>query len=325
MKNLETIYMGLKMRNPIIVSSSGLTNSVEKIKKAEENGAGAVVLKSLFEEQINFEAGDLLKYNDYPEAEDYIRGYSKHYSVQTYLDLIKEAKNTVNIPVIPSINCVSPNDWTDFAKKMEDAGADALELNVYLLTTDKHRSSKEQEDRYYELIQKVKNKVSIPVAVKIGYHFTNLLNIVETLKGISVEGVVLFNRFYEPDIDIDRMRFTVAEVFSSPDEIRHTIRWVGIVSDKVPQIDISASTGVHDGNAAIKLLLAGAQTVQVCSALYKNGYAHINKILADIETWMETKGFNDIAEFKATMNYSNIKEPAIYERAQFMKYFASIE
>ncbi|MCF8372542.1 MAG: dihydroorotate dehydrogenase-like protein [Bacteroidales bacterium] len=326
MIRLETSYLGLKLKNPVIVSSSGLTNSVEKIKQIEKAGAGAVVLKSLFEEQINHEAGRMIgQSNDYPEAEDYISAYTKSNSVGQYLELIEGAKKETNIPIIASINCVSADDWTGFAKQIQDAGADALELNIHIVPVDVNRDSQEIEQVYYTIVETVKERISIPIVVKIGYHFSNLNQVVNGLFFRKVKGVVLFNRFYQPDIDIEKLDFTSSEVFSSPADIRNSLRWVGIISDKVKNIEVSASTGIHDGAAAVKFLLAGAQTVQVCSVLYKKGIEHVSQIIEDITAWMESKKYNTIDEFRGKMNYSSKGNHAIYERAQFMKYFSNYE
>jgi dihydroorotate dehydrogenase (fumarate) len=316
----------LDLKNPIVVSSSGLTNSVEKIKKIEEMGAGAVVLKSLFEEQIDFEAGSLMNDDDsYPEAGDYISNYVKNTSVEKYLDLIKDAKKAVNIPIIASINCISAKDWTSFAKRIEEAGADALELNIYVVAMNKNMTSADYEQIYYDIVEEVSKRISIPIAVKLSYHFTNFVNMIDRLSVTGASGVVLFNRFYQPDIDIDKMQVTAADVFSTPSDIRHSLRWVAIVSDKIRNIDISASTGVHDGEGAVKMLLAGANTVQVCSVLYEKGVEHIQTILKDIETWMDKKGFKELDDFRAKMSARKLTNPARYQRAQFMKYFSSHE
>lgn len=325
MANLQTSYLGLKLRNPLIVSSSALTNSVEKIKILEEKGAGAVVLKSLFEEQINYETSSLLKHNKYPEAGDYILNYAKDNTLSEYLTLLKDAKKEVSIPVIASINCVSVIDWTGFAKDFEEAGADAIELNIHIVVSDKDISSANVEQKYLDIIQKVRQKTKIPIAAKIGYHFSNIGNIVDRIYAYGANGVVLFNRFYEPDIDIDNMKFTSSEIFSNPSDIRHSLRWVGILSDLIPNVEISASTGVHDGKAAIKMLLAGAQTVQVCSTLYKNGIDELSKIIQEVSDWMDDKNYESVAAFRGIMSYKDIKNPSIYERAQFMKYFSSVE
>lgn len=326
MANLETTYMGLKLKNPIIVSSSGLTNSVDKIKEAEENGAAAVVLKSLFEEQLHQEGGSIINISgaDYPEAEDYIRNYAKNNTVDKYITLIEEAKKAVSIPVIASINCVTSKDWTSFAKKIEAAGADGIELNIHILPMDVEKSSADVEKEYLDIVEKVKEQVEIPVAVKLGNQFTNLLNMASKLHYRGVAGVVLFNRFYEPDIDINHMKFISSEVFSTHIDIRHSLRWVGIISDKVELLDISASTGIHDGEAAVKQILAGAKAVQVCSTLYMNGMGEIAKILADIEKWMGVYNYTSLDEFRGKMSYRSIPNPSVYERSQFMKYFSSI-
>ena len=325
MANLQTSYLGIQLRNPIIVSSSALTNTVEKIKKLEEKGAGAVVLKSLFEEQINYETSHLLQHKRYPEAADYILNYAKHNTLNEYLDLVKNAKSAVSIPVIASINCVSEKDWTSYAREFEKAGADALELNIHIVVSDRKMKSSDVEQKYLNIIKKVKKKINIPIAAKIGYHFTNIGHMVDRLYAYGAEGVVLFNRFYEPDIDIDEMKFTGAEIFSNPSDIRNSLRWIGILSALIPNVQISASTGVHDGKAAIKMLLAGAKTVQVCSTLYKNGIDELTKIIQEISDWMDKKNYERIADFRGIMSYKDIKDPSIYERAQFMKYFSSVE
>ena len=323
MAELDVKYLGLSLRNPIIVSSSGLTDSVKKIIEAEKAGAGAVVLKSLFEEQLSFEARQYQGNSDYPEADDYIRNYTRDNSIDQYLSLIEEAKAAVNIPVIASVNCVSAKDWLDFARKIEDAGADALEINVFFLPTNKDQSSAQQEELYSELAEQLKQIIHIPLSFKLGRQFSNLLNLVDRMYNRRVEGVVLFNRFFEPDIDIKNLKLVPSEVFSSPSEIRQTLRWVGILSNSVEHIDIAASTGVHDGESVIKLLLAGATAVQVCSVLYKKGIEHISSMISELEIWMDQHGFKRIEDFKGKLSYRNIPDPSLYERSQFMKYFSS--
>ncbi len=325
MANLQTSYLGLNLRNPIIVSSSGLTSNLESIKKLEANGAGAVVLKSLFEEQILHEAGSLAVHSDYPEAEDYLKAYVTSNNVEKYLALIASAKKSVAIPVIASINCISASKWVDFAAEIQSAGADALEVNVFVLPTNSQKKSEDYEAVYFALAEKLKEVVSIPVTFKLGDHFTNPLRIVEQLWFRNVKGVVLFNRFFAPDLDIENLKVVSAEVFSNPADIRDTLRWVAITNHIVPNINISASTGVHSGEAAVKMILAGASTVQVCSALYKNGHEYLNGIIAFIEQWMKNKGYKTLDEFRGLMNYGKIGNPDVYERSQFMKYFSSHE
>jgi len=326
MEKLKTSYLGLNLRNPIIVSSSGLTNSVEKIKKLENAGAGAVVLKSLFEEQIKVEAGLILNSSvDYPEAADYINSYVKNNSLAEYLTLIEDAKKNISIPIIASINCYSSDEWAGFAKEIENAGADALELNVFYLPNDKDFTSSEYEKIYFEICATIKEVIKIPFAIKLGPNFTNLTYMVDQMYYRGAAGVVMFNRYYEPDIDIQNLKFKTSEIFSSQTDIRTTLRWVAIASSQVEKIDISASTGVHSGEAAIKLLLAGAKTVQVCSAIYKKGPGFIETILEEMSAWMKDKKYTSIDSFRGSLNYKNIPDPSIYERAQFMKYFSSLE
>lgn len=322
MSQLETTYLGLKLKNPVIVGSSGLTSSIEKIKQIEKKGAGAIVLKSIFEEQIKFEAGNLANGSDSPEAWDYVNHYVKHNTVQEYLDLIKKAKEEVSIPIIASINCVSAKEWTGFAKSIEEAGADAIEINVFVLPNDRNASAEKYESIYYDLADKLKGILTIPFAFKLGSHFSNLVGFIQKL---HVPGVVLFNRFYAPDIDIDELKFTASEVFSSPADIRNSLRWVGIISSKITKLDIAASTGIHDGKAVIKQILAGATAVQLCSTLYKNGIDHLENILKEVEEWMAKQGYDSIDEFRGKMSYSKIDDPLVYERSQFMKYFSNID
>jgi dihydroorotate dehydrogenase (fumarate) len=328
MRDLSTNYMGLKLKNPIVVSSSGLTNSVSKIEKLVEAGAGAVVLKSLFEEQINqeinqeiYKSGSL----DYPEALDYVQGYVHNNKVADYLDLIKQAKAKVDVPIIASINCYSAFEWIEFAKQIQSAGADAIELNVFVVPTDKNQTAEECEKVYFDVIENVSKGVKIPVAMKIGPYFSNLVGFANRLSVSGAKGLVLFNRFYEPDIDVHNLKVTSAEVFSNSSDLKRSLRWVSIVSSKVPAIHISASTGVHDAEGIIKQLLVGATTVQVCSAIYKSGPSLIRKMLDDLEFWMAGKGFSSIKDFRGSMNYATIPEPQVFERAQFMKYFSSLE
>ncbi|MCK4751499.1 MAG: diguanylate cyclase, partial [Bacteroidales bacterium] len=214
MINLSTTYAGLKLKSPLIVSSSGLTNSIERIKKMAHAGAGAVVLKSLFEEQINHEFGNLAAGSDYPEAEDYLRTYSRENSLESYLSIIRGAKDMVDIPVIASINCVKATEWIDFAKQIENAGADALELNIYFLPIEKDKNPREYEKVYLDLVSSVKEKTSIPVIVKLGSGFSNITWMVQQLYLRGVAAVVLFNRFYTPDINTDDLTFGSSEVLS---------------------------------------------------------------------------------------------------------------
>jgi len=328
MLNLETTYMGIKLKNPLIVGSSGLTNSVENIIQIENNGAAAVVLKSLFEEQISYSASSTLMQNEYgnyyPEAEDYIKHYTREADVERYLDLVKEAKSRVSIPIIASINCVSNTEWIEFAKKIEKAGADGLELNVFVLPSDLQKESAENEAVYFDIIKTIKNAVKIPVALKISYYFSALARTINSLSYTGIDGLVLFNRFYSPDFDIENLEVKPSYIFSNPSDLSLSLRWVAMLSDHI-NCDIAASTGVHDGRAMIKQLLAGAKAVQLASVLYKKGFKEIGSMLETLENWMDRKNFTSIDEFRGRLSVKNADNPAAYERVQFMKHFSGIE
>jgi dihydroorotate dehydrogenase (fumarate) len=321
MPKLETKYMGLTLRNPIIIGSSGLTNSVDKIKELETHGAGAVVLKSIFEEQILMEVNSLRSdYWGHAEEADYLAQYTQQHTLDEYLALIGSAKKAVSIPVIASINCVSPTHWTSFAKKIQDAGADALELNIFILPADYKQKGENVESIYFDIINEVRSKVTIPISVKMSRYFSGLANMIFELSVRKIQGIVLFNRFYTPDIDIEKMEVVSSHVFSSPEEISEPLRWVGMLADKV-KCDLAASTGIHDGEGVLKCLLAGAKAVQIASTIYKNGPAHIETMLEQVKNWMKNHRCNSIQEFTGKLSHKHLKDPVIYERVQFMKYF----
>ena len=322
--DISTTYLGLKLDSPIIVGSSGLTGSVEKITAFAHHGAGAVVLKSIFEEEIYFEQEDVIK-----EAEangvnldqfDYYDVHLKGQKLERYIDLIKAAKQAVHIPVIASINCVYSHEWSAFASQIEAAGADALELNMFFLPSDFSRTAREQEAAFFEIIDKIMTTVAIPVALKISYHFSDLGPMIQRLSRTGVAGLVLFNRFFSPDIDIDTFKVKPSFVFSTPAELAVSLRWIAIMAQKV-DCDLAASTGVHDGPAVIKQLLAGAKAVQTVSSLYQKGPDHIGTMIDDLKTWMQTHGFTSLADFRGKMSQEATSNPAAYERVQFMRYF----
>jgi len=326
MNILQTSYLGLPLKNPLIVGSSSLTNSVEKVKKLENSGAAAVVLKSLFEEQMLHEAQNLQYAGEYyPEAAAYLQSYVAGHSLSEYLQLISDLKQSVSIPVIASVNCLSASGWIEHALKMQQAGADAIEINIYFIPSDKTRASEKCEAVYLDVAAALKKSVSIPVVFKLGHHFTNLSCMIDRLYCRGVRGVTLFNRFYEPDIDVGNMTLKSASVFSSPDDLRYSLRWVSIVSAVVEGIQISASTGIADASGVIKMLLAGAQTTQICSALYKDGPDLLKIITEEMQQWMEEHHYKSVDEFRGKLNYKNIKNPEQYERSQFMKYFSNYE
>jgi len=329
MKDLRTSYLGLELKNPIIAGSSGMTGSLEGIKNMEKAGAGAVVMKSLFEEEILLEAREQIKeaeknpliYSGLSETLDYLDLHIRKDNLEKYLQLIKDTKHAVSIPVIGSINCISTEDWIHFTKKMEEAGADALELNIFLNPAD--FKSKEFEQAYFKIIAKVLNTVKIPVSLKISKYFTRLGLSVKALSETGIGGLVMFNRFYAPDIDIEKMELSSPQMFSSPEELNETLRWVAILSERV-NVNIAASTGIHSGKDVIKMLLAGANAVQVVSSLYKNGPQQIKKMLEAVDTWMSGQGYDSIEQFRGKISRKYGADPAAFERMQFMKHFSEI-
>jgi dihydroorotate dehydrogenase (fumarate) len=323
MKNLETVYLGLKLKSPVIAGSSSITSSVNKMKEAEESGAGAIVLKSLFEEQILHTVASTPGLDSYAESDDYISYYTRSNAVNEYLELIAEAKRSLSIPVIASINCHTSETWIDFARNVEAAGADALEVNIYFIPVNKKTSPGDTEVIYLKLAEKLKKSIKIPVAVKIGPVFSNVLWTADQLYSRGVSGLVMFNRFYEPDIDVEKMELISSQVFSNRGDRRYVLRWIALTSAMDIRLDISATTGVYTGEDAVRYILAGATTVQVCSVLYDKGVSYISKINAEISDWMDRKGFKSLEEFRGKLSYKSVVNPSRFERSQFMKYFSS--
>jgi len=328
MPDLSTTYMGLTLPNPIIVGSSGLTRSLDSVRQAADAGAGAVVLKSIFEEQIEHQVAGLLADSEpalwHPEAAEYINRYGRENAVAEYLHLIERAKSSVSMPVIGSIHCVSAGAWTDFARRVEDAGADALELNVFVVPSDPRRSGAENEKVYFDIVNAVTSKVSIPVALKIGSHFSSLTHMIKKLSQTRVAALVLFNRYYRLDFDIENFKVIPSGHLSAPAETELPLRWISILSSEV-ECDLAATTGVHDGHAVVKHLLAGAKAVQVCSVLYKHGIDYIGTLLGQVADWMNNHQYNSIEAFRGRMSQAQSGNPAAYERVQFMRASVGIE
>jgi dihydroorotate dehydrogenase (fumarate) len=325
--DITTKFAGLTLKSPIIIGASGITGNTKHFKTFEENGAGAIVLKSIFEEEIIFEFNNFIK-----EAEEY--GYDNEFldyfdyklkqdNISKYIDLIKAAKQEVNIPIIASVNCVSTHEWAYFTKKIEEAGADALELNIFILPSDLTKSCTDMEKTYFEIVEKVKQEINIPVIVKMSYYFSNLGKMIIDLSE-KADGLVLFNRFYNPDIDIKEKKIVNAKIFSTPDEILTPLRWVGISYGRVKS-SLAATTGIHDGEGLIKMILAGADAVEIVSTIYKNGPKVIKTMLSDLENYMAENGFNSIEAMKGYASKEKAKNPAMYERAQFMRYFSDFD
>lgn len=325
MNRIKTKYLGLELKSPVILSSSGLTSNLQRIKDAEMAGAGAVVLKSIFEEQIMNEVARVDSYSDYPEAADYVRTYVQENSLGLYLKLIQDAKQQCDIPIIASINCQRAGDWVNYARVIETAGADAIELNIFLLPTDKELSSDAIERQYLEIITQVKEAVTIPLSVKLGAGFTNPLAIVREIYYRNVKGVVLFNRFYPTDIDIEKMAVKAGDIFSHSSELSNVLRWTAFVNGSLPLVDVAVSTGVHDGHDAVKAMLAGASAVEIASVVYEKGLETIGEMNLFIKDWMARHEFHTTRDFIGRMNAKNIPNPMLYERTQFMKYYSNHE
>jgi dihydroorotate dehydrogenase (fumarate) len=344
MIDLTCKYLGLQLKNPIIVGSSGLTSSVENLKKIAQMGAGAVVLKSIFEEQIKYEADKFIKsdnpqvksWNDafdgivsktefyFEEALEYLSAYAKEHTLNNYLAMIGDAKKSISIPVIASINCSTQYDWQYFARRIQEAGADALELNVYLLPSDFERNGIENEKVYFDIVQEVRKFIAIPISLKIGFYFSSLAQTAHKLSETGIAGLTLFNRPYNPDIDITNLQVDARNMFSSETEYSHTLRWVALLSGKLG-CDIAASTGIHNHETVIKQILAGADAVHMVSVFYKHHFDILPQIISGIEAWMTNHNFEKISDFKGLLSRKNVHNPAAYERVQFLRLFSSVE
>ncbi len=332
--DLSTQYLGLELKNPIIAGASGLTSSVEKVKTAEKNGAGAVVLKSIFEEEVALEFiefkkssaslsadGKTFEYEGRVTPIEYYPYVVREENLKKYVALIEGCKKAVSIPVIASINCFLQSiEWIAYAKQLQAAGADALELNMFFPPTDFRENRADKESIYFKVTEEVAQKLTIPVALKISHYFTDLGPLILKLSQSGIGGLVLFNRFFSPDFDIEKLKVSNTFVFSSPSDLAISLRWIAIMSAKA-ECDLAASTGVHDGDAVIKQLLAGAKAVQVASCLYKNGMKHIGAMLERLEGWMTHHRFNNIDHFRGKLSQDQSVDPAVYERMQFLRYY----
>lgn len=314
--------MGLELRNPIIVSASPLTNTIENIRTCEKEGAGALVFQSLFEEQILNELDVQLDKDEmyfwYPKAAEQIKSITKNQLIRSYLNRIEQAKEEVSIPVIASVNCFSAGEWISFSKEIENAGADALELNIATHIPHDHKMDGRQlEENHIQIVRKVKEQINIPVAVKIAPFYTNIIDTTLKMEKAGADALVLFNRFYLHDIDIDNISVESGDYFSQPSELLPVLRWVGILSDKLT-CDIAATTGIHDYQGAVKQLLAGANAAQVCSVLYEKGLGEIRVILHEMKAWMEKKRIHSVTDLSSKIMDDRIQS-AKFEQLQFIR------
>lgn len=322
--DLTTTYMGLKLKNPIVPSASPLSYNLDSVKSLEDNGASAIVLYSLFEEQITHESGELDHYLSYgtesyaeattyfPEPEDFNLG------PYAYLDHIAACKKAVDIPIIASLNGVSKGGWVQYAKNIQDAGADGLELNIYYIPTNSSLTSQEVEAMYIDTLSAIKEKIDIPVAVKLSPYFTSLANMAKRLDQAGANALVLFNRFYQPDFDLDKLEVVPNLVLSTNWEMRLPLRWIAILHSNI-KASLAATSGIHHPEDVIKVMMAGGDVAMVCSELLMNGVGRINDLLVGVEKWMEENEYVSIEQMKGSMSQKSVGEPAAFERANYMK------
>ena len=326
--DLSTRYMGLKLKNPIVPSSSPLSHGLDGIRRLEDAGAGAVVMYSLFEEQITLDSFYIDYYlthgtESYAESLDYFPDvHSYDVGADEYVNLIRRAKEAVSIPIIGSLNGVSSGGWTDYACLIEEAGADALELNVYYIPTDPDMPSAEVEAMYIDTLRGVARLVSIPIAMKLSPYFSSTAYIARRLAQAGASALVLFNRFYQPDLDLENLEVSPRLVLSDSDELRLPLRWVAILHGRVP-VDFAITGGVHTHEDALKALMAGAKVAMMASELLKNGAGRIQEILVEMERWMEEHEYDSLGRMIGSMSQKHVAEPAAFERANYMKLLAS--
>jgi dihydroorotate dehydrogenase (fumarate) len=326
--DLTTDYLGMKLRNPLVVSSCPLTGSLPALRRLEEVGAAAVVLPSLFEEQLEHDSQQLhqlceLGAETSPEALDYFPPFDEYNRGPTEsLKHLEEAKRALGIPVIASLNGASPGGWVSYARRMEEAGADALELNIYLLATNPETTSADVEARYAELVAAVRQATKLPLAVKIGPYFAALPNLARRLVQAGADGLVLFNRYLHPDIDLERLEILLELDLSIPAELRLPLRWIGILRSHL-SASLAGTSGVHSGADAIKLLLAGADVAMVASALLKHGPHHLTAMLNEIRSWLEQREYESVSQMTGSMSLSHVPNREAYDRANYVRTLVS--
>ncbi|MHB1050186.1 MAG: dihydroorotate dehydrogenase-like protein [Bacteroidota bacterium] len=322
--DLSTHYLGLNLKNPIVPSASPMSKTVGSVRLMEDYGASAVVLFSIFEEQIRHETKEMYHHLTYhaesyaeatsyfPEAGDY------HSGPEEYLEHIRKLKESVSIPIIGSINGVTDGGWVEYAKLIEQAGADALELNVYYIPTDVNMTSDDIEQTYFDIVKDVRNQVKIPIAVKLSPFFTSIPNVALRLEKIGVNGLVLFNRFYQPDINLETLNVEPGVILSNSDALRLPLRWIAILHKKV-KADLAASTGVHTAEDVLKLTMAGADVTMMCSALLRHGAKKIREVLTGVQQWMVEHEYASLNDMRGSMSHHSVADPSSFERANYMK------
>ena len=328
MIDLSTNYLGLKLKNPVVVSASPLSEKLENFPRMEDAGAAAIVMYSLFEEQIEAESENIdsaLEYgaNSYAEATSYLPDMAKyHIGPDRYLELLRKGKAAVSIPVIASLNGSSPGGWVRYSEYMEQAGADALELNIFDIPSDPLLTAAALEDRYCDLVRAIRKQVHIPISVKLGPYFTSCANFAKRLSEAGADGMVIFNRFYQPDFDLEEMEVVPNLVLSSPHELRLRLHWAAILYHQV-ETYIAITGGVHDASDVLKSMMAGAHVAMMTSALLKYGIEHIGVVLAGMESWMEEHEYVSVKQMRGSMSLVNIESPATFLRGNYLKTLGS--
>ncbi len=326
MADISTSYLGLKLNSPIVVGAGTFSKKIDNIKKAEEYGAGALVIYSLFQEQIELESMQLQEdlmagAENFAESITYFP-HLEHAGPREHIMWVEKTRNQVKFPLIGSLNAVSLGNWIQYAKDLESAGCDAIELNLYSLETNPDKSAEDIENQSLDIISAVKGSVKIPVSVKLSPWYTSIANFAANAVEAGADGLVLFNRFYQPSINPDSEALEITLNPSTSEETKLPLRWIAILSSQI-STDFAASTGVHSGKDAVRHLLAGASAVQVVSALYQNGLEYIKTMNEEITAWMEQKGYQHIEDFKGKLNQKNIEDPYVYERSQYIKFLTS--
>ena len=328
MTDLSTTYLGLNLKNPLVASASPLSKKLDRARKLEEAGIAAVVMYSLFEEQIIHESLELDHYlnrgtESFPEALSYLPdGGLYGISPEKYLNQVAGLKKALSVPVIGSLNGVSKGGWTGYARKIEEAGADALELNLYFIPTDEKMTSNDIEDMQVELVAEVKSAIGIPLAVKISPFVTSIPNFTKRLVEAGADGLVLFNRFYQPDFDLDELEIIHSLDLSTPADLRLPLRWISILHGKV-DTDFALTSGVHSYEDVLKAMMAGAKVAMTASHLLHNGEQAIGPLLSDLEAWMKEREYESIQQMQGSMSQESVKEPSAFERANYMKVLGS--
>lgn len=328
--DLTTTYLGLKLKNPIVPSASPLSHSLDTMRRLEDAGASAIVMYSLFEEQIEHESQELNHYMSYgtesfAEALSYFPEPAEfNLGPEEYISHLRKAKESLEIPVIASLNGVSTGGWITYAKKMEEAGADALELNVYFIPTDPTLTGQDVEKLYIDILTAVKQSIRIPVAIKLSPYFSAMSNMAQRLDAAGADGLVLFNRFYQPDIDLEALEVTPNVILSSSQALRLPLRWTAILYGRV-RASLAATSGIHDAEDVLKVLMAGADVTMMCSALLKHGPRHVTKVLENLNQWMLEHEYVSVQQMKGSMSQKSVADPSAFERANYMKALQSFK